>query len=99
MGGNELPHATNVHGTGRRNAYCHGGFTMDREYFKKKSQGLFDARCFQLRTDIGYPRYLQLKNFFTLRKTLEEDTSRDPANTRDGKTKRKTHMLDEFKYK
>ena len=99
MGGDELPHATNVHGTGRRNAYCHGGFTMDREYFKKKSQGLFDARCFQLGTDIGYPRYLQLKNFFSLRKTLEEDTSRDPANTRDGKTKRKTHMLHEFKYK
>ena len=89
MGGDELPHTTNVHGTGRRNAYCHGGFTMDREYFKKKSQGLFDARCFQLRTDIGYPRYLQ----------LEEDISRDPANTRDGKTKSKTHMLHEFKYK
>ena len=55
MGGDELPHTTNVHGTGRRNAYCHGGFTMDREYFKKKSQGLLDARYFQLRTDIGYP--------------------------------------------
>ena len=29
-----------------------GGFTTDREYFKKKSQGLFDAPCFQLRTGI-----------------------------------------------
>ena len=41
-----------------------GGYTTDREYFKKKSQGLFDAPCFQLRTGIGYARFMQLRKFF-----------------------------------
>jgi len=53
---------------------------------RKKVRGYLMLVAFNLE-QIGYPRYLQLKNFFSLRKTLEEDTSRDPANTRDGKTK------------
>ena len=48
-----------------------GGYTTDREYFKKKSQGLFDAPCFQLRTGIGYSRYMQLRKFFCMRRTRE----------------------------
>ena len=73
-----------------------GGYTTDREYFKKKSQGLFDAPCFQLRTGIGYARFMQLRKFFCMRRTREEDVIRDPTNPRNNKTKSKTHMLDEF---
>ena len=73
-----------------------GGYTTDREFLKKKSQGLFDAPCFQLRTGIGYHRYQQLRKFFCLRKTLEENMIREPGNPRNNKTKSKTHMLDEF---
>ena len=68
-----------------------GGYTTDREYFKKKSQGLFDAPCFQLRTGIGYHRYQQLRKFFCLRKTLEENMIREPGNPRNNKTKSKTY--------
>ena len=31
-----------------------------------------------------------------MRRTLEKDIIRDPSNPRNGKTKSKTHMLDEF---
>ena len=73
-----------------------GGYTTDREYFKTKCEGLYDAPCLQLRTGISYLRFLQLKKFFCLRRTNEEDVIRDPTNPRNNKTKSKTHMLDEF---
>ena len=41
-----------------------GAYTTDREYFSTKSEGLYDAPCFGLRTGISYARYLQLKKFF-----------------------------------
>ena len=75
---------------------ANGEYTTDREYFMKKAEGLHNAPCLQLRCGISYPRFLQLKKFFLLRKTLPEDIINDPADGRVGKTKSKTHMVDEL---
>ena len=74
-----------------------GHYTTDREYFMNKAQGLHNAPCLHLRCGLSYPRFLQLKTFFILGKTLPEDVYiiNDPADGRLGKTKSKTHMVDE----
>ena len=75
---------------------ANGEYTTDREYFTTTSEGLFNAPCLQLRIGLSYRRFLQLKQFFILRKTLPEDVITDPADGRVGKTMSKTHMVDEI---